>query len=703
MAQPDRKQSLSRLMSMYDLGYDSSMNEIRPTANHRNKDGKLVINFEGFPVSVQKYLETWQNVCHVTPASFENRELLYRDMDTIYLSSPLLSRAMDLMADEVVQADMNFRAVDVEASPKVQDFLLKFHDDIGLDDHLRPTALSVIKYGNGAWVPGTDDSGVREILPVPIYDFYDRVEFSAVDVKKELKSRNHILHQMSNNKKPKMLIDNVMKKQNYESYLKRYLFGFQVNDLVLPPWKFIHFRNIVHDSPFRPFGQPMFIHSIASYRQYDAAMQLQMAARVAKFPIYKYELNFPTIAAPSEKLAELQKFINMFDNSGMHETRKEEFGIGERMFTIKDLVEFKLENPEYDLGRLDDIELLRDDQVLSTGVPRNYLDPGSQGFGNSGINLSQQFKPFARKVYSVQSTLLEGISQLDKIHMILSGKFSDEEIDFQLTMPYPESQTDRDMISSQSDLLNLANSVLDSIAQRIVGDGNAILPPELVKDIYAQFLPYDTQRIDDWIQNSIVVKQDGAEQATGGSEGGDMGDTGGGAEPSGGGGEASLGEEPAPDEGEPKTTETTATEDLQAAAESTRRKINKLIESLGGKKKDGKIKLKEMMRNLVFEHKQKKFRNLVHHGKHIWSSRKLKEDRDFPAEQLWALKDKQIMKIKEQSKKEVLIKEEIDEFAFEILLESENEMMDTDENDAVKSELEDLKLPLDEIIDPTEK
>lgn len=694
-------------MSMYDLGFDSSMNEIRPTAAHRDKNGKLVINFEGFPVSVQKYLETWQNVCHITPASFENRELLYRDMDTIYLSSPLLSRAMDLMADEVVQADMNFRAVDVEASPKVQDFLLKFHDDINLDDNLRPTSLSIIKYGNAAWVPGTDDSGVREILPVPIYDFYDRVEFSAVEVKKELKSRNHILHQMSNNKKLKMLIDNVMKKQNYESYLKRYLFGFQVNDLVLPPWKFIHFRNIVHESPFRPFGQPMFIHSVASYRQYDAAMQLQMAARVAKFPIYKYELNFPTIAAPSEKLAELQKFINMFDNSGMHETRKEEFGIGERMFTIKDLVEFKLENPEYDLGRLDDMEILRDDQVLSTGVPRNYLDPGSTGFGNSGINLSQQFKPFARKVYTVQSALLEGIAQLDKIHMILSGKFSDEEIDFQLTMPYPESQTDRDMISSQNDLLNLANSVLDSIAQRIVGDGNAILPPELIKDVYAQFLPYDTQRIDDWIQSSLVVKQDGAEQSTGGGGegegelGGDMGgsDTGGGGGEELNAGEVPLGEEPAAEEA-PKTSGDAAAEDLKAAAESTRRKIGKLIESLGGKKKDGKVKFKEMIRNLIFEHKQEKFRNTSHLGKHIWSSRKLKEDKDFPAEQLWALKDKQIMKIKEHAQKSVKIAEEIDEFAVEIMLELPEDVVG---DDAVRDELEELKLPLEEIIDPTEK
>jgi hypothetical protein len=148
--------------------------------------------------------------------------------------------------------------------------------------------------------------------------------------------------------------------------------------------------------------------------------------------------------------------------------------------------------------------MLRDEILDSTLLPRRLIDPKDSGFGESGVAYLEQFKPFARLVYRFQSILLENISQLVKIHLIHSGNFTLDEIDFILSMPYPESQTNNDIISSQSSLLDLANSIIETLQDRIT-DGEK-LPPELVKTIYNKFLPYDTDNIDYWIDQAVKFK-----------------------------------------------------------------------------------------------------------------------------------------------------------------------------------------------------
>lgn len=646
MAKEQKISIVSRLLRMFNLGVDKSQKMLRPTLTKSLGKTKTT-QFDEFPSSVQKFMNYWMSQCHdnYDSTSYENRKALYLDIDNCYVNSPILSRAMDLMADEVVQADTNFRIIDIEASPKVQDFFREWSDSIGLDKQVRPAALDIIKYGNGGWVPSTDDTGVNGVIPIKISDLMDRIEFSAHELKKKMKDQNSIINKMMNSKKMKMLVDGIVKHDNVESYLKNYLFGFQIGDFVLPPWKFIHFRNLVNESPFSPFGQPFFIHSIAAYRQYDAAMSLQVAARAARFPIYVYEINLPGGMAWTEKMSSVEDFITNFENSGMHSVRKEEFGVGERMFTIKDLFTFNQITPDIDLGRLDDIDMMRDDLILSTGMPRNFLDPNNGAFGNSGMALIQQFKPFARKCFIVQSIILDGVSQLFKIHMILSGKFKDDDIDFQLTMPYPESQTDRELIGSQSDLLNLANGVLDAIAQRVVGDPNAVLPPELVKDVYSQILPYDTSRIDDWVKGAIITKQDtpvpvpGENIGNGEIEGGGTATT-----PSNG-----VEEEIPTDEGGEIPLE-----EPTAAKESSSHKkkkmsvndIRRFVEHDLGRKN-----YQESVRIILFEEKQKKLRNGHLIGKHIYSSKILFEG--FPAENLRKLMDAQVMKLLESRKEEI--------------------------------------------------
>lgn len=685
---PDRLTVFNRLFKFLRLGLDKSQNQIRPTERSIGSDGRSHWAFMDMPLPVQKFWDYWMTQCHDDATSFENRELLYNDLDMIFLNQPLLVRGKDLTRDEVYQADANFKTIGIDASPRVRDYLMEFHDKIGLEQHIPGATDSIVRYGNAGWVLGTDDSGINRIVPIHIFDLVDRIEFSAHKLRKQLSDVKSTVFRMSNSQKMKLLIDSVLKTQNLESYLESFLFGYQIGDFIIPPWKFIHFRNLVNESPFAPFGEPFFLHSIAPYRQYDAAMTLQVAARSARFPIFKHELILDGVP-PSDKLAHAVRFMNLLENSGMHQTRKEEFGIGERVVTIKGLYEFSQETPDIDIGRMDDVDILRDDLVLSTGLPRNFLDPNNGSFGNSGIALSQQFRPFGRRVYRIQQILLEGISQMDKIQLILSGKFSEEEIDFQLTMPYPESQIDRDSIGAQSDLLDLANKIMDTVGQRFVGDPNALLPPELVKQILQKITPYDPQILKQWMDTALVSRIDLASGNNAPAAGGGGAEAGGGAGPGGGGGGAPAGgpgageeapaegeEEAAPEEEETlpeeesivlggEAQESTGRTSLIRSQKPSKEQVRKFFEGMNKKI------LRETVGEVIFKESNKVMREGSTRGRHFYSSKLKPVNGGFDPMILLELRNKQIAQLKEDlDERDKLIAEDIKLFSEE----TENEL-----------------------------
>lgn len=578
---------------------------------------------EVFPSKVQKLFDYWAQKCHDGPLTLNNRMQLYEDMDMLFYNSTLISRAMKLMAEEVVQADSNMKTIGVEAKPDQRKFILDFIDNISLEDHLYAAAFNIIQYGDAGWVLSLSEDGVDEILPIDVYDLIDRIEFTPHEVMKELQSKTSILTKMTSMERLSHLIKSVEDtKNNYASYFKSYLFGFQIGDFVVPPWRFIHFRNYTPKSPFAPFGMPYFIHAVAPYRQYDMALSLQVIARGARFPIQVYKLNIPGGSTPTDKLDRALEFVGEFENSGLREVKKEGIGVGEKIVTIKDLFEYENIVPDIELGRIDDIELLRDDIILATGLPRNFLDPNNGSFGNSGVALSQQFKPFARAVYQVQSILLQGIAQLIKIHMVHSGKWKLEDIDFQLTMPYPESQTDRDLISSQSDLLTLANNILDALSTKIVGDSSAVLPVELIRQVYTQILPYDPERVKMWIDASEKAREE-IQKAQEVPDQEDQEDLGFGDDDQEG------------DQDQQQENYVPKIKYLDLSEKKVREALNRLSEKT----------IKRMIKETIFEESQSYITNGTLSGKHVFSSRN--KSKDFDVNKIIEFRKSQVKRLQE--------------------------------------------------------
>lgn len=439
---------------------------------------------------------------------FEDRLKQYQEMDNSYNNIALIARATDLLSDEITQVDTNDNLLMIQSpNNKLQVFLEKFIEKIGLVDYLPASAFNLVKYGDHYWTPVFSKTGIEELLMIDPYDVTDRIEFTPHEVERNLSNRgvSNIFKSMTTDSKLQGLISSILEEKDYSSFFRSYLFGFQVGSYILPPWRCIHLRNFQTSSFFAPFGTPAFIQSLASAKIYEMALGLQMISRQMKFPVDLYKLSFPNTMASTDKMEQAFEFLRQWENSGLGNTKSENPGIGERKITIKDLFEYEQIVPNIDLGRIDDIELLRDDIIISTGIPRNFIDPNNGSFGNSGISLTEQFKPFARRVYKYQSIILKAIKDLMYIHVIQSKQFELKDIEFMISMPYPESQANNEIIDSQKNQFELANSILDGLKERLGGE--IAIPTDVIKDVYKKLLPYTSKETDSWIDRFVQERE----------------------------------------------------------------------------------------------------------------------------------------------------------------------------------------------------
>jgi len=587
--------SFDKLRKYFNIGYKKStqrnvdklfaLKNDPKKADMLYKKGEIPAKIrEVFPSNVQLLMDWWMSDTHQSAETWKTMQSLYKDCDLMFMNSGIMSRAAEITADEVVQADINTQPIIVEAKSKQKKFILDFFDRINIYNYIRSIALSIVKYGNAGMVLSYDNNGIDAVIPINVKLLKERLEFSPYKVREMINGKNNFLYDYKSKvQRIDQLIQMIDNKDNVSSYYKDYLFGFVVGDYVLPPWRFLHFRNHNSESPFDPFGVPLFIYSIAPYLQLDAGLTMQVAARGASFPKDIYKINLPANMPPSEKLSSAVEFARELQNSGINAVVKEKDGVGEVIITINDLYEYEQHSPDIDLGRIGDLEMLRDDLILSTLLPRYILDPNDGSFGDSGVALVEKWKPFARIVYGIQSSILEQINQLVKIEMINSGEFSLDEMDFILKMPYPESQTNDDIIRSQNDLLDLANNVIGALSDKFM-DGEQI-PTQVMKDIYKKFLPYDDKLIDEWIKKTEKASID--------------------------------------------TTDTTEENE----------DVKKLDEKwLKIEKKVGKIKLKENINEYIFFQKQNLLREGAMGGYHYYSSKN--KMTKFPAEFLIEFKKK---------------------------------------------------------------
>ncbi len=479
-----------------------------PLKNNNSKD-KPTSDFVKTSGLVDKFWQYWLTECHDTNKSFEKIQEVYKDMDYCYFNSTIYSRAVELYANEVVQLDTQDKILDsYSPDASIDKEIKELFDRLKIVDQLRPTAKGIVHKGNSCWIINPQkNKGIVDITPKKIEDLKLRLEFAPMEMEAKFLIDNAISDLVNNNIRLKQLLYNIEHFEDVNYLFKKYLIGYRVNDFILAPWNVLHFRNKVYDSVFDPFGMPLMINCIAPFRMYDTALTMHTLLRSTKFPKEHIELNIPDSVHPTEMNEKMQEFINEIENVGLAENQstKQEFTPNTKIYTIKDKFSYELIESRQNLDDIADVQLHKDNLILGTGVPRDQFDPEAGKFNASGLALTQQYKPFGRAVFSVQRSILEELTLMVKIH--LAYKNIDPNSEFELSMPYPQSQENPEITRNKADMLRFANDILSSLKDNVIGDRNAKIPSDVAKKVYKMILPFTDEEIDEIVDDTIAVNK----------------------------------------------------------------------------------------------------------------------------------------------------------------------------------------------------
>jgi hypothetical protein len=466
--------------------------------------------------------------------TFENSETLKNRMDRYssllyaYYNNAIFSKAVNLYADETVQSDVNNQIIGVEAKKPVQNYIYDFLNKIGVTaDILHETAFNIVLFGDSFWVNSIDskEKTIADITPIEVKDVKDRIEFNASQVNKRKQQYQNFSSYIQKDSKLRAIakiLDDSAKDQDYSQYFRNYLFGFWLGQkMYLAPWNVSHFRMFTTVSEFFPFGRPLMINALAPFRQLQAGKNLMAMARAQNFPIKHFEVAVDENMDQSDQWEAVNEAREEWANLGASLTEKEQFAINSEIWTPEGLINLDIKEPRLNLDDIADIELLRDELIMATDIPKGYLIVDRSSFGTSGQALLRQHKPFARAVYKVQSTILKQLTQLIRMQFVISEEY-DYDTDFELTMPFPEIEESSDRLRIKNDTLRLAKDILDNIGDAVGLERGEALPPDIVKDILGKFSFMDRDDVDEWIDDIMKTREQEPEEPQDGEGSGFM-------------------------------------------------------------------------------------------------------------------------------------------------------------------------------------
>jgi len=524
-----------------------------------------------FSTKMSKTLDSlfnaWTSDVYDTYTSYEDRLKRLAELEFAILNDPFLGMAADLYADEASQIDsqdvlINIDCADARMKQKMEDLL----DQWGVtQNRVRSIMYTLAWAGDGFWSAKITQAGVRRINPINVHQVTERLEFDPVQVAAQLALNNNMIAALQKDAKLRMMLDTLESEDQSEfsDMFDKKLFGFVINgNMVVPPWNIVHFRLNADQSEFYPMGKSLFLKALAPFRQYNATMTLQSIARIASFPITTYQVAIPPGTDSDEVFAKVEEAREQYDNLGESGNNSETMSVNTRIWMPKDLMEIEMHSPTIDINAIGDLEMYQDRVATASGVPKGYLSQEWGGWqGSSAISLIEQFKPFARRVFTIQSAFLEGLSNLFRIHFAITGEFDYRE-PFVLSMKFPNEETSEGRQKAKSDSLEMSKTIIDMISS-IIGAINDPLPQEVIQDILSKFSFLNSKDIKKWIKpNPLANKQEPTASDSEGLSGG--GELGGGAIGGGGaggfedtdldlGGESGTAEAGA--EGEPDTGE----------------------------------------------------------------------------------------------------------------------------------------------------
>lgn len=456
------------------------------------------------PSDVQRLWDWYTSQTSDTSETLRNRFARYKDLDYMIFNDPIFSFCLDLYADESAQADDKFNLIKVDSKDtKIKKEVERLLGSWGIDqNYIRETAYNLALYGDSFDMVDSDPKkGILSVEQLDVRAVTNRLEFKYSEIKR-IKDGGKTPASSAKQTINKFIAEiEANENSGDSSQYASYLFGFILNETkFVYPWQINHVRLRSNRSEFWPYGRPLFINLVGPFRQLKTAKNLMALTRAKKFPKEIYEVETSEQMDSVEKWEAVNEARTEFSNLGSLNQAKDEFSVGDEIWIPEGLIKHSSIQNDMRIEDIADIQLLRDDFIMGTKVPKGYLIVDQGGWGNSGQSLLQQSKPFGRSVYTIQSAILASLSHLVRMHFLMTGQFQKDLTEFQISLNYPVIEQASDQLRMKTDTLRLASDIMKEIKDAFGLRDE--LPPDLIKKIFKAYSFLDPEEVDDYI-NSV--------------------------------------------------------------------------------------------------------------------------------------------------------------------------------------------------------
>lgn len=445
-----------------------------------------------------------------------DRQKRINELKYAYYNDCFIKKACDLCADEATQQDVQDRIISIE-SPNTA-FVERTYNLMNLwginPAKIHEACLQLQLFGEAFWTQKVGMNGVEKINPIDASVIMERLEFSPANMTRYLAERDGWNNtDRSRGSKLSDLVDMLSGKDAFDAasnladMFDTKLFGFELEGgTVVPPWTITHFR--LECGEFAPYGRPPLLNALSAFKASHSTQALQGLARAMSFPITMYKVKATEGMLPAQAFDVVNTVRQQYDNLGVAPSTQgsEVYTVNTKIWLPEGLLDIDVKESKVDYDFIGDLENYQKQVALACGVPIGYIDASSDSWGESGVALKEQYKVFARHIYTIQTAFLEGLGQLIRMHYAITGEF-DYNTPFILSMRFPAEEETDSKRSSQQSSLDLSTSIVELI-QTVLGleDGEP-LPEDVVTDILSKYSFLDPTDIEKWMKLTSFAKQ----------------------------------------------------------------------------------------------------------------------------------------------------------------------------------------------------
>lgn len=518
-------QNTNKLLNFFNVGVSDKGNLI-PTEHVRDKNGKELpkvkpIDMPSAMESAYQYLVSNMSTAPYMDNAF--RFLRYKDMKSACTTEPILETAVKIYVSEAYTSEYGKNLVQIKAKDsKLEKYFYKWFEDVGFTENvIRDIFTNLVMYGDAFWLNGIDmegKGGITTITPIDPFLVTDRIEFNVGMVNEKQEWFRMALNLANTYPSLQQIVDIVSEKnvEDISALYKSYLFGYTLklwaeekngdsqdvkNVKGVPPWCISHCRLFTTDKDFFPFGKPMFLSAIPTFKSYKTTQLLIDMLRSQSFPREHYSIKCDENSDPFTRQMRISEAKNFLEGITPQTQNQDGLSVGSKIYSCDGLVDYDLLDPSIDLDALGDLEEKKYSMCMSTGIPMTYLCPDeSDGIGgDSAEKLYYLNKIFQRRVDALRRAFLEELDETFRMHLLLTEEFDGDKSEFELSILNPVEDMTSDKISQISDVFSLAKDILDTLATSFGLERGESLSPKIVKSVLSMYLPLEKDLISQWV------------------------------------------------------------------------------------------------------------------------------------------------------------------------------------------------------------